>query len=526
MRTASAATVATPPVPWALSVEMRERYDPAGAAEMAQQWLLRAVEDAAEGRPVDEIVRRRMHLVLASAQARRGEVEPAARSMREVIAWAVEHEVDLLEARSNRLLGALFRRVGDPALSLEHSVAAVDLLTPDDELWLHADHRVGLADALGTCHSFEDSLRRYHEAYDLAVESGDLRLRLIVLNNLAYTEHEAGLAEDAVRSAERFISLTSANGIALRIGDVDTIARAYMGVDRLQDAGDMMRTAVLALRDGDDYDARAEGLLTLAEIDRGLGHLEQAQAGLDECQRLCEARQLNEIAVRLLREQAELHGDRGRFEEAFAVFKTYHEQAVALHAVEREARARTLQAIFEASEARRDSERFREMSLSDPLTQLRNRRFVDDHLTSLLQEHLEGGRPLSVAFVDLDRFKAVNDTFSHEVGDEVLRRVARELDAVAASVPSGFAARMGGEEFLIVLPGVDKAYAAEVLERTRLAIAGRRWDDVTAGMPVTASIGGATAPEDGTDRLTLLGRADGHLYAAKGAGRNRVVQTA
>ena len=93
----------------------------------------------------------------------------------------------------------------------------------------------------------------------------------------------------------------------------------------------------------------------------------------------------------------------------------------------------------------------------------------------------------------------------------------------AAEVAGGLAARMGGEEFLVLLPGIDEAEAFDRFDRLRLAIDLHAWHEVSEGITVTASIGVASASSDEVDRKTLLAMADANLYRAKDAGRNRVI---
>jgi diguanylate cyclase (GGDEF)-like protein len=200
-----------------------------------------------------------------------------------------------------------------------------------------------------------------------------------------------------------------------------------------------------------------------------------------------------------------------------------------LQSAERDARARALQAMYETTEARRQTRRYRELSLRDPLTGLYNRRFVDDRLPRLLDRADGAAEPVTVALLDLDHFKRINDTCSHEVGDRVLRIVGELLQEAGESPGTeggagSFAARMGGEEFLLVLVGADDSTAARRLEDVRRAIRTHPWAEVTGQVPVTVSIGAArSAGTAGSTPAELLGRADAHLYAAKRNGRDRVV---
>jgi two-component system cell cycle response regulator len=227
------------------------------------------------------------------------------------------------------------------------------------------------------------------------------------------------------------------------------------------------------------------------------------------------------IRVEALEERARLFASQGLYQRAYEQYIEFHEEDSALRAAQREANARTLQAVFETTEARREGERFRELSLRDALTGLRNRRHVDTELPILLSRSREDGSALSMGLVDLDHFKAINDRFSHAVGDKVLVRVSGIL--AAATAESGWAARMGGEEFLLVFPAMDVDEAERRCEDVRHAIESVQWDGAMAGEVVTASIGFTVLQSGRTSQAALLGQADRNLYAAKHQGRNRVV---
>ncbi len=156
------------------------------------------------------------------------------------------------------------------------------------------------------------------------------------------------------------------------------------------------------------------------------------------------------------------------------------------------------------------------MAMVDPLTGISNRRSLDGFGTKAAVSTCEW---LSVAVVDVDEFKVINDAFGHLVGDAVLQRIARVLEQ---SVRSGvdLAARYAGDEFVLVLVGLDEAAATEVCDRIRLTIAEYAWTDVKAELAVTVSIGIATEPVPATF-WNLFADADGALFQAKTNGRNR-----
>ncbi len=466
----------------------------------------------------------RARLVRADLQRRRGAVAEAGRTASEVHRWATETRDRYLMARSSFVLTAVLQEVGDLAGALEHAVSSIDLLDETALPALRIDHLVRLADVLGLARD-PAAPERYTAVLRLAEELGDVDRQLRILNNRAYTDTLAGRFDDALAHSDRLQELARAHGRPLAVGDLDTVARALMGADRLTEAEAALRLGLApeVLEASSDGDAGADFLLTLAEVQRRRGEVDLAQDTLSECVRRCDLHGLTAIRVRARAEQAELHAAAGDHRAAYEEHKRYVAELVELQSAQREARARALQAVYETTEARRQSRRWRELSLRDPLTGLYNRRHVDEELPRLLAG---GTDRLWVALLDLDHFKRVNDTCSHAVGDEVLRAVATLLQEIPAPGGGSFAARMGGEEFLLVLPGIDDEDAATHLERVRSAVAAHPWAGLTGGLPVTVSAGAASAAEvpDPTP-AQLLGLADARLYRAKRAGRDRVVAT-
>ncbi|MBU2107452.1 MAG: PleD family two-component system response regulator [Alphaproteobacteria bacterium] len=165
-----------------------------------------------------------------------------------------------------------------------------------------------------------------------------------------------------------------------------------------------------------------------------------------------------------------------------------------------------------------------EMAVTDALTGLHNRRYLDSHLQTLFDRAMARRRPLSLMITDLDRFKAVNDTFGHDVGDEVLREFARRLRKNVRGID--LACRFGGEEFVVVMPDTDAEIAEKVAERVRAEIADMPFVVGGKKIPITVSVG-VSSLKRGTDSVTdLMKRADLALYEAKTGGRNRVVAKA
>lgn len=166
------------------------------------------------------------------------------------------------------------------------------------------------------------------------------------------------------------------------------------------------------------------------------------------------------------------------------------------------------------------SEELKELSIRDPLTRLFNRRYFDENAAQLYQQALRNGKPLCMAAGDLDFFKNINDSLSHAVGDEVLRRVAILLQQGIRR--SDVVARYGGEEFVIALVESTEEQAAIRCEALRRSIEEHPWHEVHPQLRVTISIGLCDDIQAGNAEK-MLAAADAALYEAKRGGRNRVV---
>ena len=168
-----------------------------------------------------------------------------------------------------------------------------------------------------------------------------------------------------------------------------------------------------------------------------------------------------------------------------------------------------------------ENNRLYEISVLDGLTNLYNRRYMEQRLDKELSYARRFHHPLSIFMVDIDWFKKLNDTYGHPAGDFVLRTVSdmftkalREYDIVA---------RYGGEEFAVILPSTPRSKAASIAERLRASVAEQDVSHQGQLIPVSVSVGVATYPEDGQSSEDLISRADKALYRAKRSGRNRVV---
>lgn len=181
---------------------------------------------------------------------------------------------------------------------------------------------------------------------------------------------------------------------------------------------------------------------------------------------------------------------------------------------------------LEINQLREDLANVRQESLTDALTGIANRKMFDNTLHECATGALQNGEPLSLMLLDIDHFKKFNDTFGHQLGDKVLQLVAHTMTQCVKG--RDLPARYGGEEFAVILPRTNLEDATTLADQVRLSVAQRKIVRKSTGQDlgtITMSIG-VSAYVPGEDLQDLVKRADEALYAAKNAGRNKVMTQA
>jgi diguanylate cyclase (GGDEF)-like protein/PAS domain S-box-containing protein len=175
---------------------------------------------------------------------------------------------------------------------------------------------------------------------------------------------------------------------------------------------------------------------------------------------------------------------------------------------------------YDVTERKRAEEHIRHMAHHDALTALPNRALLQERLGAALVRAKREGDCMALMFIDLDRFKNINDSLGHHVGDSILKIVAERLRSAVRA--SDTVARMGGDEFVVLLPKVAQVEDCELVARKVISALGEPMQVGTYELRVTPSIGLATFPQAGDDPVTLMRAADAAMYHAKAQGRNSV----
>ncbi len=485
-----------------------------GAAERA-----RAIEArASEADLVSRV--RRARLLRADVLSRRGQLEEALRIQIETLTEA-ELDADRMAcARAHCLLAGTYDRLAEQGKALHSAEECVRLLAATDPPHWRAEHMNVLALATTYWRHGDVDYTTFEEAVRLARAAGEPVLLLAVLNNYVYVAVTRGDPRGAALTQElRALAEREMPG-GYPSAWSDTIAVGLMAAGQLDEAAEFAAAAAAAApHDRVEPSTVAMCILTLAKVERARGNLEAAFEQATAAAELARSAGSPEAIGRTLEELSELAALEGDYKRAYEYLRDrnqaldrYQNERSDLHAV-------TLQAIYAVEVERQQRLALEALADSDPLTGLYNRRYMSRLLTELMQQ------PVALALVDIDHFKQINDRFSHDAGDQVLTRLGALLGAHVEAVghPGGFAARIGGEEFVLALPEVAPEAAHECCERIRVEVESSSWAEIAAELRITVSIGLAVEQRGGGDASALLGRADAQLYNAKRQGRNRVI---
>ena len=367
-----------------------------------------------------------------------------------------------------------------------------------------------------------------------AKQLGDLRSQALALGNLGVVKEDLEQPEAALSYYEESITLY------LRTDDPYELARQYthmgktlLGLARDGEARSAFTQALVHLQRAPNVSLKIDVLLNLSELAKRQGEAHVELERLNNALELADPETAPADAYRVHRALAELYKARKKPQKALAHFETFHglQERVRREAELRKTKGLLLQFDVERLEFEREMYRLKhvelarayaqleEVSVRDPLTNLHNRRFLAQQLAQEVERAKRYGRPLSLMLCDIDNFKQVNDTFSHAVGDEVLKAVADLLKSRTRT--SDIKARFGGEELVAVFPETSLQDAVSLCEAMRRAAASYDWAGLHPDLRVTLSVGVAQLQPDDTPD-SLLRSADDRMYEAKGAGKNRV----
>lgn len=423
---------------------------------------------------------------------------------------------DRSRAATLRMIGVVYSRTGDAASGLDFYRRSLALCAAPTDAVERGKTLNNIGINLKNLGQLDEAETALGEAYQVFVGLGLPLQQCATLNNIALVQERKGDVATAERTMREALALSEATGYRYGV---------------------------------------AHASLALGRLCLATGRHGEAHTWLAAALAVCERHNLKPTQFEVHHALADYHEKTGDAASALMHFRKFHELERSVQSEAARDKLRALQIQFELTAARRETEieRERQASLTraneeldalnislteanlqktmlldqlerqtyeDALTGLANRRRLDQRLADEFALALRHGRPLAVAMADLDHFKAVNDRFSHAVGDAALRATAKILGAQVRH--TDLVARFGGEEFVVLLVETDLAAAQRVCEKLRHAISQFNWSSIHPALSLTISIG-VTADTSVPTHDRMLAAADRNLYAAKAAGRNRVV---
>lgn len=480
--------------------------------------------------------------VLAYCQIATGELTDALGQALRALTTYRKLDDDRGEAYTAHLVSQAYRQMNDLPRALEYALPALEAAKRIDD----PRYRMGLLMTLGGAYvdrgDYDAALRCAHEVLTASDEATTPGFHADALNSIAYTHYLTGDPEIGLEYADRALQLHEAVGWSNRsLYCLHTVGVIHLALGNLTDA----RTYLERGLEG----ATAEGArASTIEFRVELGRLSQREGDIDSAfEHLHRALEVAEGLGSPLRQAevhqrlAELYKSTGDFERALRHHETYHRLDKEVFNDQSDQRMRALQVQHDVTRAQKEAELYRlenvslqaevehrkqtetelrEIAAKDPLTGVYNRQSFERRAEDVLGQATRSGEPLGLALLDMDEFKALNDTHGHLTGDAVLRALTQRVGSLMR--PSDVLGRYGGDEFVLLLRDATREGGRDVAERIRRSI-----EDQTlaphAAIKTSVSIGVVHRPADAeTTLLELLERADKVLYQAKKFGKNRV----
>jgi diguanylate cyclase (GGDEF)-like protein len=418
------------------------------------------------------------------------------------------------QAAAMRTIGIVHSRAGRPDVGLEWYQKSLELPGAQGDPLERARTLNNIGINLKNLGRYDASLATLHSALAAFKAAGATLGQAGALNNLGATLEKMGRLDQAEATLREALERSTASGYG------EGVVNASLGLGRVCDRTGRSGEARMHLETGLDVAQHAGLLINEVEAHDALADLHE-RCG-DHAAAVRHLRASRELERRLLSEASDrrLKMLSIRYQVTAAQRETDLMRAKQDELAKANARLAALNLDLAASDAQKSRlvAELERQTREDSLTGLANRRRLDQRLRDEYDRAARYGRPLAVAIADIDHFKAVNDRWTHAVGDTVLKQVANVLNAGVRH--TDLVARYGGEEFVLVLVETGAEAAASVCEKVRLAIASHDWGRIAPGLAITVSIGwSADTSLPGPE--SMLGAADAALYRAKAAGRNR-----
>jgi diguanylate cyclase (GGDEF)-like protein len=458
------------------------------------------------------------------------------------------------QAGSLNNIGIAYTQMAQFSDAFEYLINSLDVARSEPSAASYALYNI--AQIFTQINDLDKAQDYYRQSLDLNQKTNDRALESTILADLGKVHALLKNHKDALGFLDRSLEIARSTGnlhdqgVALSI-----LGMAYQESGNYFKAGEYLNEALEIMKQTDARPEQSEVLCLLGRNHLKQGKFDASIALLNQSLGIAQEINVNEKIRNAHYALAEVYQAIGDFEQALNHYRIYHNIWKSFYSQDSERRIHAILARSEIEKARQDAEeeRYRTYQLSqalneakrseiektrllsqleiqtemleqlareDGLTGLNNRRWLDVQLNHEFERARRFSHPFSIAMLDVDNFKSVNDRFSHQAGDEVLRQIARILRASCRVVDC--IGRYGGEEFMIILVETTPAQAHEICKKIMDQMHGFDWSQIHRGMsPITLSIGlgqntGAQTPAD------MLAIADEQLYRAKQQGRDQI----
>jgi diguanylate cyclase (GGDEF)-like protein len=388
---------------------------------------------------------------------------------------------------------------------------------------------------------YEDSLEYFLKSLELQDTQQDAHMHAQTLSNISRAHNHLGNFTKALDYANSSLKLMETledkSGISYAL---DELGRAYISLGKLSEAGTFLRRSFTIKREIGDPKGHAQTCLLLSDLLLKQQDYASATSILHEA--LFQTQQIGaKVEVYKLHQAlAKAYKLSGQYYEAMLHLENFSESKEQVFNQSSDQRQQALRLRYEVEQAEKEREIYRLKSVElsqmneelqrltmeldkqaheDPLTSLFNRRHFDKEIDREINRARRFSGKMSVMMCDIDNFKKVNDTFSHQIGDEVLVKVAQILRDNVRNVDT--VARYGGEEFVILFPEITAQESYSICDRLREMIEGAIWQDIHPELGITISMG-ICDDLSLLDSTAMIDAADKKLYEAKRNGKNQV----
>ena len=470
------------------------------------------------------------------------------------IALTVQDQI--LERDCLNFIGGVCQRLGDFTAAIEYTRQAFEanIKLNDEPAIVYSLNNFGILHREIGEH--REAVRLFEDALERARRMNDATRQVTVIVNLGEALPDLGRSLEAVALLREGLQIAQSHGLdVLQVQTLANLADALTQLGQLGEAIDVYARALELIAQHGPPEVEVHCLLGIARI-----HLRKSQSAdaIDNAVQALQAAQqlrLHDFSSEAHDLLAQIHASDREWREAFHHLQSHHTLEQQRREDLTEQRLRAVNAQFKVRRARSDAEierlsnvdlaqalrqleqldreksdllaqleintrELERLAFIDPLTGLANRRQLETSLTTAFDEAQSAGEPLTLAMMDIDDFKDINDRFAHQIGDEVLVQVARLIQG--SSRVTDLASRYGGEEFILVLPNTSDTQAFAICEDLRARVELFDWSIIQVGLRVTLSIGACSnrlidAPKQ------MIAAADSSMYAAKRSGKNCVV---